>query len=298
MKPLNLTRRAVNAVRKHIAKSHLAKNTDYMLYANHMLAVAEASQKFLLPHNGMLFEEGHKSTVEFFNLPSPCVCLEFSLEVPSEEEFFKKYPNRKREDLGINRIILACQTKPNDRIHIYTIDQRINGGWAHAPSIMEVYKEGTKYMCHHGFFPGSKLDGVPKEILDMEHYRSTIDANIVMSLVEILGCKNIETKKIGGSFTKNGIRITSGPLAQDEYHILIVKNKDGAVSSMDNEDNQTDDSLGIKPGNIKRSPREHFRRGHIRHLDSGNIWIQSTIVMAGTGGVITKDYKIPKRKKK
>lgn len=42
----------------------------------------------------------------------------------------------------------------------------------------------------------------------------------------------------------------------------------------------------------RKSPRLHLRRGHIRHYEDYNIWIEKTIVGNLFNGIIHKDYKV------
>ncbi|MEO3722889.1 hypothetical protein, partial [Lacticaseibacillus paracasei] len=40
------------------------------------------------------------------------------------------------------------------------------------------------------------------------------------------------------------------------------------------------------------SPRQHLRRGHIRRLESGNIWVNACVVGSSEKGVIKKSYNV------
>jgi hypothetical protein len=63
----------------------------------------------------------------------------------------------------------------------------------------------------------------------------------------------------------------------DSYHILTVDAPGGG-------------NLNGRSGG-HRSPREHLRRGHIRRYENGaRIWVNATVVNAGIGGRVSKDY--------
>ena len=48
-------------------------------------------------------------------------------------------------------------------------------------------------------------------------------------------------------------------------------------------------SGGGDGGGNGRSVRQHLRRGHIRRLKSGNLWVQSCVVGSDKNGIITKN---------
>ncbi len=97
----------------------------------------------------------------------------------------------------------------------------------------------------------------------------------VMELIEALSCTNVShealpVRKVNKSATKRGA------LPFDEYRVLVV--------------NAARTSGGRSVSSKHRSPREHLRRGHIRRLDTGNIWVSACIVAAGADGRIQKEY--------
>lgn len=80
----------------------------------------------------------------------------------------------------------------------------------------------------------------------------------------------------------NRKRARKGALPFDEYHILELEpprreGSEGGCFSVDD----------------RRSPREHQRSGHWRHFKSGKrTWVRPSIVNAGIGGAIWKDYQV------
>lgn len=60
--------------------------------------------------------------------------------------------------------------------------------------------------------------------------------------------------------------------------------------------------LVVDPGNTKSvrgggkgthaSPRVHLRRGHIRRLPKGNIWVNAAVVGDKSKGMVVKDYAV------
>ena len=51
-------------------------------------------------------------------------------------------------------------------------------------------------------------------------------------------------------------------------------------------------SSSAEKGGSHTSPRQHLRRGHIRRLDSGNIWVNSCVVGSAEKGRIDKSYRV------
>jgi hypothetical protein len=94
----------------------------------------------------------------------------------------------------------------------------------------------------------------------------------VLSLLNALACSNVKTED-----RKLSKPLKKGALPFDTYKVLTVESKR---------------SSGIFGSAIseRHSPREHIRRGHIRVLPTKKIWINNTVVNAGTVGKVHKSY--------
>jgi len=103
------------------------------------------------------------------------------------------------------------------------------------------------------------------------------DCLSVPILCAALACKNVSTQFVPPPERLNRRRIARGKIPFDGYHVLVLSSKAKA----------DDAALGTHS-----SPREHLRRGHIRRLDSGNIWINATVVNPGVGARVSKDYRV------
>ena len=107
---------------------------------------------------------------------------------------------------------------------------------------------------------------------------------VVMEFLEALSCKNVSHAPIGKtSKVMNDMRIRKGKTPFYETRELIVHSSSisGKVSDIVNTSN-----------NPYTPKRQHLRRGHIRRLEKGNIWVNSCIVGSAELGVINKTYKI------
>jgi len=102
----------------------------------------------------------------------------------------------------------------------------------------------------------------------------------ILEMCEALSCKNITTENHQDPSPKNARRIAKGKLPIYETKILVV-----SVAKP-----QT--NVGAGAGHS--SPRQHLRRGHIRRLPIGNIWVNSCVVGDAKKGIIGKSYAVRK----
>lgn len=101
------------------------------------------------------------------------------------------------------------------------------------------------------------------------------------NLMVALSCSNIGLQDQSAPTKLNKKRIQSGKEPMFGYKEVVVQvNKSDVAHSHDAMNG--------------RSCREHLRRGHIRRLNGSEkrIWIQSTIVNAGKGPMVNKNYRI------
>jgi hypothetical protein len=104
------------------------------------------------------------------------------------------------------------------------------------------------------------------------------EVGALLNLLNVLSCRNVHTEKSlpkKTSMAMNAGKKNAVPF--DAYHYLVIDTPKKSESS------------GV--GGSHASPREHLRRGHIRRLADGRrIWVNATVVSAGSGGVVAKDY--------
>lgn len=102
----------------------------------------------------------------------------------------------------------------------------------------------------------------------------------VLELCEALSCKNVTHDPIERiDPAVNARRVRAGKLPLFETHQLVI----------DAGKPVTDSAQG---GGTHASPRQHLRRGHIRRLSSGNVWVNSCVVGSAENGVIKKNYVV------
>jgi len=102
---------------------------------------------------------------------------------------------------------------------------------------------------------------------------------VLSAMNSLLECNNIDIETVSPPDTA-GLGRRKKRLLRFEYRVLAIT---GKRSSSHNG--------GTSGGH--RSPRFHMRRGHIRHLPSGQTtWVSSCAVGSDQTGVIAKDYRV------
>ena len=127
-------------------------------------------------------------------------------------------------------------------------------------------------------FLSSKIDY--KDYLDTFMQDISDDSAMLLEFLEALSCKNVEATTYCQASEKNAKRIAQGKLPIFETKVLTIK--PGNVST----------NSGKNSGGHHASPRQHLRRGHIRRLETGNIWVNSCVVGDSNKGFIEKTYKV------
>lgn len=256
MQHLNYCRQIVAQSRSKLGVPSLSTPERFKLL--HVADLCAASQKFLLPHGGVLLEDEEFRAIDDsipIRLPHPLVALEFPVE----------------REMGVSKVVLFCREHDGE-IRILPVMMGIADGVWYADDDCTIPLTGglnrsdpahTSFVVH-----------VSKARVESRDAYLTW-AKIVLSFVNALACANVSTVR---SDPKRLGRIKAA-LPFDSYHVLMIEN------------HARNSGGGICGSH--RSPREHLRRGHIRRLDSGKrVWVNATVVNAGVGGKITKDYRM------
>jgi hypothetical protein len=110
----------------------------------------------------------------------------------------------------------------------------------------------------------------------------TDEITAVFELVEALTCSNVKTSILEPvDPAKQARRARDGKLPIYETKILTIPGSGG----------------GRELGGTHSGPRQHLRRGHIRRLPGGNVWVNSHLVGDPTKGRIEKQYQVDNSKK-
>lgn len=121
----------------------------------------------------------------------------------------------------------------------------------------------------------------------MENHKkaAAVHGEVFLELMEALSCRNVFHEPLEPINPKaNARRIKNGKLPLLETRIITIKSEASQRKS------------GSHTSAADRSgPRQHLRRGHVRRLQSGNIWVRSCVVGDAGRGRIEKMYHVTGR---
>lgn len=232
---------------------------------SHAIDLAQASQKFLLPEGGRLYDDPEYRALDEsdpIRLPYPFIALEYrrrSCSV-SEGQFISTKTivfARERDDVIVMMVVPWAD-------HL--------GRWAPLP---EVWVPRVGYLNRQKRIGGYVALNIGRadERVPLSDYQDEVGA--LLCFLNVLQCKNVHVER---REAKNAGKKIKSAIPFDAYYVLTVDvpGKVGEAAATGSQ----------------RSPREHLRRGHIRRLADGRrIWVNATVVAAGRGaGVVTKDY--------
>lgn len=296
MQTHDFVRKAIPEIKRDLIEIK-SDNAEFGLFIERVIKETSSAIKFVLPENGKIFDTQYKGLPDHGRLPFDKIVIEYTVD--NEVGLVKKVFEDKYITTAKKRIVLAEQFE--DDIYVSSIvgfqmygkdvwqvqhyfakisptdtvpdDAEINDFGDEGDGTIEKYLIGVFDVG------GMSEQRFGDEWVKHVYYNIMDECNAVMALIEALTCTNVETEIIPGK--KNKLAQRKGALPFDDYRVLVLKNQVAAV--------------GGGFGGSHRSPREHLRRGHIRRLPKGNIWINSMIVNAGIGGRLIKDYAIEKQ---
>jgi hypothetical protein len=102
-------------------------------------------------------------------------------------------------------------------------------------------------------------------------------SQVLLQALCALECKNVKIESAAHPAQQRRAAHKNLPLVS--YKVLALDSSTKEVSSSH--------AVGTHA-----SPRTHLRRGHIRRLIGGNVWIDATVVNGGANGMIVKDYQV------
>lgn len=261
------------------------------------------AQHFSLPDGGRIFENQLKGLygVGRLHLPYPVITISCAT----------------RKDLGYSKLLIVCEQHDGDpynclstiigkprttasaadklsdplmpRISVNAYDYNSLGEWVPCPAFgfipVEECITGNSESVKLSISAGSvnehahneymKISGSIEECLGHAYADAMSNTTVVLELLEALSCSNIEIESTGAPRRSLAKKRT---LFETKHLVL----KRPAVSSK-----SSSEVLGR--GN---SPRAHLRRGHIRRLPKGNIWVNACAVGDVKNGFLHKDYGV------
>lgn len=272
MQPLNYCRQMVKQFSETISGPGFPAENRRIL--SHCIDLATASQKFLLPDGGRLYDDPEYRALdetEPLHLPYKFVALEYQRT---------KLPAGPSGNISSGKAIVFARER-DDAIVVTPVvwwSRRDIGGdrdvWGPMPEAA---------IPRTGFIDRSKVIGGYVQVLAQfsnpavprSDYSDEIGA--LLCFLNVLRCGNVH---IARGASRQATKKVKAALPFDTYHVLTV-DIPGRPS-------------GVAGNGEHRSPREHLRRGHIRRLEGGRrVWVNATVVGAGRGaGFVSKDYAV------
>lgn len=167
-------------------------------------------------------------------------------------------------------VVIASETDDG-----FTVRQAIDmcrTGWRLTPVIVEAKYGPAGLEWRYGCLSGVGDEEKKEEIVKLSH--SSFGAVVEFCLA--LRCKNVYQEEIQLSKLAK-MRAASKRKEVYSYHTLVID----------------PDGKEVRRGaGTHASPRVHLRRGHIRRLPSGDIWVNACVVGDKSAGMVSKDYAV------
>lgn len=287
-----------------------ARTNEDCTYLQMLIEDLPKASKFMLPDGGRLLDDNTdpKSLVENLHLPFPLTVAEYTMDPKGAVAM------REHQVISSRRIVYCMEADTESGYLVSTIDyidhQRVwqpcpimlsipynlservitrFDGISHELAYTIVMPATLRHMCH--------LLGITvAEKIKRSVFETAWDWKSIVHLTNVLACSNVETDLITPSPKLNKKREATGKLPMYEYKVLKI-----AQDRHHNAPQRT----GATGGHA--SPRQHVRRGHIRHIGANpkrsdetkrlgyTKWINQMLVGDPDLGRIEKDYVVDKR---
>ena len=239
----------------------------FYIYASSVISELQNAKKIQLPEFGRVLDD---MTLRGLNpesaihLPYPVIALEYSKPKTGDTETLMSCSKR---------ITLAKEYGSHIAIMGVCYADTYKGWGVFHPVFLD---KVSSFTVPKGGGPAKFNFSYTDSLLDPGHCD---EVSCVLDFLNALACKNVHIEKSPAKATKQGKNVKAA-LPFDDYHFLTVDvpGKTGA--------------RGEGFGGSHRSPREHLRRGHIRRLESGPIWVNACVVNAGIGSKVGKSYLV------
>lgn len=263
-----------------------------------LVAKIRKAQHFAIPDGGAIFDDRFKGVdPENVKLPYPCITIASSMAGTYGGDFD---PLMHTSDISkilviAEECVISNSIWPAGRegVNIYSANYG-NGRWVPNWSVcFKPRQSAHAELCLVG--PANdavraavlgQLSAQHGTTLGFQKFQaaaendSSIDVRFVLELVEALSCRNVTSEpfeNIASSTRK--IKSKKGKAALYETRRLVLVQPNEAKGPT------TSTGTG-------RSPRAHLRRGHIRRLPTGNIWVNACAVGDIANGFLHKDYAV------
>ena len=275
------------------------------------------SVHFATSDNGIIFDSGLKGLCGInLRLPYPKITVEYAITKVSKElpeDFESAYG---KHIMSTKALVLVNEIE-GDELDIFIEDLKNNSfgrivlsepmmSWIHTTDRVVQFFPFAGFKDAY-WSPGSvqvilnsewkaedgsmqlfylPLDEIPPGPMDgtyLSHLCKVAFAHTygVLEFLEALTCKNVKQSIHQEARKNNDKWVRLGKLPMYETKVLTI-------------DTTEKEYIGSSGGSGRShaSPRQHLRRGHIRKLESGNIWVNSCVVGSAENGRLDKSYKV------
>ncbi len=287
---------------RYLDKGFISNNPYARIKVNYIKSLMTTGTHFSLPDDGKIFEDNLKGLDQVrLRLPYPIITIECHISNHSPKAEANTHESDKRVILCLevdrDTAIANFQADMNgyvdkdDKYIVLFSIYHISSGWQINPiglvipcDVFEVGGVSTRATIKLGGYINlvsgyqSPLDERTIAKLISE---ASSEAAIMFEMLEALSCKNVRSEVIDPvKPSVNAKRIAKGKLPLFEIRELIITNESKGS--------------GHEGNGTHSSPRMHLRRGHIRRLSTGNIWVNACVVGSAEKGVISKTYRVSK----
>ncbi len=312
MQPANYCTHAIEFLSKYLSSMHRLR-PEYGAWCRTICNSMRTGVKFQMPDGGRILTDGLEMLPERIRLPYPEICIEYAYRDGTSglAPGFAESPERVLICREITAEEIAAGNKKRFASGIY------NAG--SGPFIMFTYvarQKAPDLPGGHMWGPGAAWclfpqtrdaahmltpDGLHKSEVgflseDFQGWREYVERSggrvdevvsydfmteipVILSLVQALSCTNVGQTTIPAPDKLNKHRARAGRTPFFEYKILEIEAPAASIRSPDQ-------------GGTHASPKMHLRRGHIRRLPKGNIWINAMVVGRASAGTVVKDYRV------
>lgn len=279
MQPLNYSRQMAKQFIED--RRHEGVALELRAYKEVCIALAAKAQHFYLPDGGRLYDDPEFRALDPsqpLRLPFPVVSIEFSRS--PEWLGTHQWTNRAADVTQPRKGLLFAEERADQIVITLPVWADGYGMWVPYPQVaiprldfIQRQPRGGRALIALQTMPDALLP-VPVPGND---YMDEVSA--LLCMLNVLSCSNVRVDKVQPGRVRAAMNNKRGALPFDTYHVLTIPAPtvgDAAPSSV---------------SGPHRSPREHVRRGHIVRPDGrAPYWRNATVVNAGKGGVVTKDY--------
>lgn len=273
------------------------KNKPFADYAKKTKCVMQTSQKVYFPADRRILD-GKKiddELAKLVKLPSPVTSILTEITLPVDEEVRKIYKGNLTE-FNSYMLLVAVDVEEikkafADEPVLVDVDMAfalmfempeeisfIKGSlnWALSPIIYCIKYDSSRGYILDGIYATNIFgkNGPGKEF-------GVTGFSTILNTCALFNLENTKTETHKAPTALNNARIRRGKQPYYDYKVLVV-------------DNERWDGLSGKSSHSERGGvRSHFRRGHIRRLETGkSVWVRHTIVQGSKEGFVEKTYSL------